>query len=127
MHNLITFGSPHGGVASVPNCKSNTMLCRFMKRVIETSVYTKWAQTNVIQAQYFRDAARDDYFTSNKFLTDVNTELDDYNLSYKEQIKKLNKMVLVLFQNDTMVEPKESAVSNMTNSSGLECMIKIII
>jgi palmitoyl-protein thioesterase len=87
------------------------MLCRFIKRVIETSVYTDWAQKSIIQAQYFRDVTKDSYFTNNIFLTDINTELDDYNQNYRNQIKKLNKMVLILFENDTMVEPKESAVS----------------
>ena len=111
VYNLITFGSPHGGVSQVPDCIRKDMLCRFMKRVIETSVYTDWAQRSIIQAQYFRDASKDAYFTSNTFLTGMNTELENYNQNYRNQIKKLNRMVLIMFQNDTMVEPKETAVS----------------
>ena len=110
INNLITFGSPHGGVSQVPNCGNGNPLCSFIQRIIKTSVYSYWAQNNVIQAQYFRDASKDSYYTRNKFLTDINTEIDDYNHAYRNQIKKLRNMILIQFQNDTMVQPKESAV-----------------
>jgi len=34
------------------------------------------------------------------------------NASYKTNLQQLNNLVLVMFDNDTMVEPKESEVSH---------------
>jgi len=39
-------------------------------------------------------------------------ELQHVNASYKTNLQKLNSLVLVMFENDTMVEPRESEVSS---------------
>jgi len=36
------------------------------------------------------------------------------NASYKTNFEKLNSLVLVMFENDTMVEPRETEVSLFT-------------
>lgn len=52
VHNLITFGSPHGGVAEVPNCqKSDGISCSTMRYLVGLGVYLEYVQKRVVQAQ----------------------------------------------------------------------------
>ncbi|KDQ57664.1 hypothetical protein JAAARDRAFT_178024 [Jaapia argillacea MUCL 33604] len=125
IHNLITFGSQHMGIADLPGCAPGPSYfwCIFARRAAERGVYGSWAQNNLIQAQYFRDPTRLPlYLASNNFLPDINNELpEDYSLpptdaghvtrnnTYKTNFLSLNKLILVIFTEDKTVVPKESA------------------
>lgn len=107
-------------------------MCQAARRAAKSSVYSHWAQTNIvqvrllsvphfnlsltqslslIQAQYYRDPDRmNDYLATNRFLADINNEIpDEQNATYAKNLAALNNLVLVLFSNDTLVEPKESS------------------
>ena len=78
-------------------------------------MYTNYAQTHIIQAQYFRDPrnAHDlqSYLTANTFLTDINVEVPeskDAARHYKKNLASLDALVLILFSEDKTVVPKES-------------------
>jgi palmitoyl-protein thioesterase len=111
VHNLITFGSQHMGVSDIPPCRPWDLMCQAARRAARSSVYSHWAQTNIVQAQYYRDPDRiDSYFASNKFLADINNEIPDtHNATYAKNLSTLNKLVLVLFSKDVTVVPKESS------------------
>jgi palmitoyl-protein thioesterase len=111
MHNLITFGSQHMGVSDIPTCKPADFTCQLMRRAARSGVYTAWAQHNLVQAQYFRDPGRmETYLEVNAFLPDVNGEVAAArNASYKENLQRLENLVLVIFAQDVTVVPKESA------------------
>ncbi|KAM0753272.1 alpha/beta-hydrolase [Meredithblackwellia eburnea MCA 4105] len=79
VRNLITVGSQHMGVSAVPPCppgSSPFSSCRLMHLgIVREGLYSNWAQSNIVPAQYFRDEARlDDYFAVNNFLRDINNE-----------------------------------------------------
>jgi len=111
IHNLITFGSQHMGISDIPACRPWDLVCEAARRAARSSVYSHWAQTNIVQAQYYRDPDRmDSYLASNKFLADINNEIPDtHNVTYAKNLPKLNKLVLVLFSKDVTVVPKESS------------------
>jgi palmitoyl-protein thioesterase len=63
------------------------------------------------QAQYFRDTAQlPKYLASNHFLTSINNEVPaTRNATYAAHLAQLETLVLVLFERDRTVVPKESA------------------
>ena len=63
------------------------------------------------QAQYYRDPAQlPKYFAANHFLTSINNELPaTRNATYAARLARLDALVLVLFERDRTVVPKESA------------------
>ena len=66
---------------------------------------------NVYKAQYYRDPDQfPTYLDRNHFLPDINNEDPlSINETYAENLKSLNKLVLVLFSEDKTVVPKESS------------------
>jgi len=111
INNLITFGSQHMGVSDIPTCRPGDILCQITRRAIKNGVYSKWAQENLIQAQYFRDPTQiDTYLEANHFLPSINNEVPGKrNQTYATNFASLNKLVLVLFSKDKTVVPKETA------------------
>ena len=49
------------------------------------------------------------YLSANHFLPDINNELSERNATYVENFASLNALVLMLFDQDKTVVPKESA------------------
>lgn len=63
----------------------------------------------MVQAEYWHDPIKEsDYIEGSYFLADINNERV-VNESYRTNLLKLKNFVLVMFSNDTMVIPKESA------------------
>ncbi|KAF7428436.1 hypothetical protein PC9H_007660 [Pleurotus ostreatus] len=113
LHNLITFGSQHMGVSEVSECRRYDFLCQIARRAVKNGVYSKWAQGNLVQAQYFRDPSNlETFLEANHFLTSINNEvapIDGRNETYARNLASLEHLVLVLFTKDVTVIPKESA------------------
>lgn len=111
MNNLITFGSQHMGVSDLPLCSRWDLFCQLARRAARGGVYTNWAQTHLIQAQYFRDPANlDAYLETSTFLAPMNNErADERNATYAKNLMTLNNLVLVIFSEDKTVVPKESS------------------
>jgi palmitoyl-protein thioesterase len=63
------------------------------------------------QAQYYRDPAQlPKYLEANHFLTSINNEVPaTRNATYAKRLGQLDALVLVLFERDRTVVPKESA------------------
>ncbi|XP_058807735.1 palmitoyl-protein thioesterase 1 [Phymastichus coffea] len=109
MLKLITLGAQHQGVYGLPNCASlEHYLCNHLRQVLHYAAYFKFIQDKLVQAEYWHDPMKeDDYKRRSIFLADINNELR-INETYKRNLKRLEKLVLVKFENDTMVEPRES-------------------
>jgi len=109
VHNLITMGGQHQGVANIPRCTElNTTICSFIEQLLDYGAYNYIVQNLVVQAQYFNDPLdRKGYLQYNHFLPDINNELA-VNTKYKNNILSLNTMVLIMFSQDTVVVPRES-------------------
>jgi palmitoyl-protein thioesterase len=111
VHNLITFGSQHMGISDLPLCNPGDLPCQLARRLAKSAVYSKWAQENLVQAQYFRDPKNlPTYLASNTFLTALNNEIpESRNATFARNLASLDALVLILFEQDRTVVPKESA------------------
>mmetsp|Transcript_96490 Transcript_96490/g.171555 ORF Transcript_96490/g.171555 Transcript_96490/m.171555 type:complete len:333 (-) Transcript_96490:256-1254(-) len=113
-----SFVSMHGvmmGVNGLPQCPMNVtgvgILCRTVDAIVShAGVYTGYVQNHLAQANYFRDAENlETYRSHGHFLPYINNEVKGKeNTTYTENFKSLEKLVLVMAEDDTMVHPKES-------------------
>jgi len=110
VHNLITMGSQHQGVADIPECTSvNETICTFVEELLEFGAYNSIVQELEVQAQYFKDPMEiPTYLASSGFLADINNERTQKNSTYKTNLSTLNQFVMFQFTEDTVVVPKES-------------------
>ncbi|CAF1073099.1 unnamed protein product [Brachionus calyciflorus] len=71
-------------------------------------VYMNIIQTNIVQASYWHDPLNEhDYKNYNLFLADINQE-KKFNLNYKLNLMSLENLVLVKFDKDEVIYPRES-------------------
>merc|ERR1712032_1071767 len=109
------FVSMHGpmmGVSGLPQCPMDMAICKGVNWLVENfGVYIEFVQNHLAQANYFRDS--NDILTYRRhchFLPFINNEVKGRkNSTYKDNFKSLEKLVLVMAEDDTMVIPKESA------------------
>lgn len=109
---LVTFGSPHMGVLELPMCKDkNDWLCQRRNKILKKQVWNPSVRKSLIPAQYFRDLSKyEDYLKYSHFLADINNERkESFDDKAKSRLSALNKLVLVKFDQDTTLVPKESA------------------
>ncbi|CAI2173438.1 5408_t:CDS:2 [Funneliformis geosporum] len=118
VHNLITFGSQHSGIADLPGCETGDGLCQLMRTIARRGVYSNYVRTHIIQAQYYKDPKiLDTYLKKNIFLPDINNEIFK-NETYKANLRSLNKLVLIRFTKDNTVVPKDSAWFSFYDTKG---------
>ncbi|CAI5757868.1 unnamed protein product [Candida verbasci] len=113
VENFVSFGSPHLGVLEVSICESNDWICRRRNQLLKRQIWNDNIQKHLIPAQYFRDHEKVEYAKYLKYsnlLADINNERKFKNKTYVENMKKLNKLILVNFLKDTTVIPKESSM-----------------
>ncbi|XP_034939099.1 palmitoyl-protein thioesterase 1 [Chelonus insularis] len=109
MKNLISLGGQHQGVYGLPNCGSLTYrFCDYLRRILNYGAYLNYIQNKFVQAEYWHDPLQEDkYKKKSVFLAEINNELV-INEEYKKNLQQLESFVLVMFTQDTMVQPKES-------------------
>ncbi|PWN25629.1 alpha/beta-hydrolase, partial [Jaminaea rosea] len=112
VRNLVTFGSQHMGIADFPACKPADFLCRLAEGALRAGIYTDYAQSHVVSAQYYRNPRDADalqrYLETNHFLADINNEVEQ-NDEYKERLSTLDSFVMLQFSDDVTVVPKRSS------------------
>uniref|UniRef100_A0A182W825 Palmitoyl-protein thioesterase 1 n=1 Tax=Anopheles minimus TaxID=112268 RepID=A0A182W825_9DIPT len=109
IRNLITLGGQHQGVFGLPNCPSLTSrTCERFRQLLNNAAYTNMMQNFLVQATYWHDPLNETkYKNSSTFLADINNERY-INERYAENLRKLNKFVMVKFNQDTIVQPLET-------------------
>ena len=107
---MVTFGTPHMGVAKIPQCFEG-FICDMINDFAKTLVYYGLVQNFFGPAGYFRDpSALDDYKENSVFLPYVNNEVQsDVSKLNISRFKQLKKAMLVKFTEDSMIFPRESA------------------
>lgn len=109
MINLISLGGQHQGVFGLPNCPSlSSWTCEKLRQMLNYGAYSSWLQDYLVQATYWHDPLNEvTYRNYSTFLADINNE-NQINLEYKNNLLDLDQLVLVKFENDTIVQPRES-------------------
>ena len=114
VRNMLTAGGPHMGVAAVPGCFEGT-LCTIVNWFASKIVYFSWAQSIFAPAGYFRDVKQyDRYIKQSSFLPALNNEhkegwFGDHQQLRSERFSDLNGAMLVKFDQDSVIYPKETA------------------
>ncbi|KAL8940632.1 MAG: hypothetical protein Q9216_002711 [Gyalolechia sp. 2 TL-2023] len=107
---LITFGSQHNGISEFQNCADDDWVCKSWDGYLKRNTWSNFVQSRLVPAQYFRNPEDlDGYLQNSNFLADINNERVEKNKTYKANLKKLKKFVMFMFEEDTIVVPKESA------------------
>ncbi|EER95705.1 hypothetical protein BDA96_01G580800 [Sorghum bicolor] len=108
--NFISLGGPHAGTASVPLCGSG-ILCILVDALIKLEIYSDYVQEHLAPSGYLKiptDMA--DYLKSCRFLPKLNNEIPEKrNATYKERFSSLENLVLIMFQDDAVLIPRETA------------------
>ena len=75
-------------------------------------------QNKLVPAQYFRNPKDlENYLEHSNFLADLNNERTIRNNTYKENIQKLERFVMYVFEEDKTVVPKESGWFSEVNET----------
>ncbi|SNX86767.1 related to palmitoyl-protein thioesterase 1 [Melanopsichium pennsylvanicum] len=113
VRNLVTFGSQHMGIADLPACGPTDLLCRVAEAALRGGIYTDYAQSHLVSAQYYRNPkdpqAFASYLEKNDFIKDINNEAKTVNATYAKNLASLENFVMLMFDKDTTVEPKQSS------------------
>ncbi|KAM3733307.1 hypothetical protein ACB098_11G125500 [Castanea mollissima] len=95
--NFISLAGIHAGIASCPLCGSE-WYCILVDYLIELEVYSDFVQ----------DISS--YLKGCKFLPKLNNEINaTRNSTYKERFASLQTLVLIMFEQDTVLVPKETS------------------
>ncbi|XP_030513325.1 palmitoyl-protein thioesterase 1-like [Rhodamnia argentea] len=108
--NFISLGGPHAGTASVPLCGTGP-LCIIADHLIKSHIYSDYIQAHLAPSGYLKlPNAISDYLAKCRFLPKLNNELpDERNSTYKERFSSLENLVLIMFEHDTVLIPKETS------------------
>ncbi|KAL8825883.1 MAG: hypothetical protein Q9170_007623 [Blastenia crenularia] len=110
VHTLITFGSQHNGISEFQNCADNDWICKSWDGYLKRNTWSDFVQSRLVPAQYYRNPEDlNGYLESSNFLADINNEREVKNATYRANLKKLKKLIMFMFEEDTTVVPKESA------------------
>jgi len=109
IRNLISIGGPQQGVFGLPHCPgANYTICEFIAKMLNIGAYNTYVQDHLVQAEYWHDPLNEhEYKHKSVFLADINNEQGKVS-NYNENMAQLENMVLVMFNQDTMVIPKQS-------------------
>ncbi|KAA8520454.1 hypothetical protein F0562_014710 [Nyssa sinensis] len=108
--NFISLAGPHAGEASIPFCGSG-FLCILVDYLIELAVYSSYVQEHLAPAGYIKiPTDYKAYIQGCKFLPKLNNEgTNNTNSTYKERFASLENLVLIMFEQDTVLIPKETS------------------
>ena len=105
--NYLSFDGPQQGIGYIPKLTCG-FLCDWINYLTVDLIYS--LNDYLSPSSYYKykyDIQK--YYKYNKFLLDLNNEGEIKNETYKEKIIKLNKVMLVKGNKDTVISPKESS------------------
>ena len=114
VRSLVTYGSQHNGIAQFQRCGTWDLVCKGAVALVGGNAWTDYVQNTVVPAQYYRELNEttglpvEGYLDHSHFLADVNNEKKVKKGVYKERLAGLERFVMVVFEDDETVVPKES-------------------
>ncbi|CAN8245735.1 unnamed protein product [Cochlearia groenlandica] len=110
VYNYISLAGPHAGISSVPLCGSG-LLCEIADDLLKSDIYSDFIQDHLAPSGYFKiPTAMTTYLESAKYLPKLNNEIPEQrNSTYKDRFASLHNLVLVVFQDDKVIVPKDSS------------------
>ncbi len=122
----VSIGGPQMGVGVLPRCTGILgYICAPFNFITREVVYSDFVQNNVGPAGYFRDPYDyKSYVEGATFLPDLNNQKNGSLIEIKEKYEGLEKMLLIKFEDDTMIIPKETAWFGFYDVDG-ESLVKM--
>ncbi|GAV82452.1 Palm_thioest domain-containing protein [Cephalotus follicularis] len=110
VNNFISLAGPQAGIASVPLCGSG-WICILVDRLIKLKIYSDYVQEHLAPSGYVKIPTDiREYIDGCKFLPVLNNEIiNRRNSTYKERFASLANLVLIMFDQDTVLIPKETS------------------
>ncbi|CAN1289886.1 Palmitoyl-protein thioesterase 1 [Linum perenne] len=114
VRNLVSLGGPHAGTASVPMCgvrilDKSGIICIILDALLKLEIYSNYVQEHLAPSGYLKIPTDiDDYLKGCRFLPKLNNEIIR-NSNYRERLTSLENLVLIMFDQDTILIPKETA------------------
>jgi len=107
----LSIGGPQMGTNSVPKCAGGGIFCDLVNGVTRKAVYTTYIQENVAPAGYFKNMAQyEAYLEYASFLPSLNNEKPGLkNAQFASNVANLDGLMLVMFDNDTVLDPPQTA------------------
>ncbi|XP_047323983.1 palmitoyl-protein thioesterase 1-like [Impatiens glandulifera] len=108
--NYVSLAGPHAGIVAPPLCGSNS-LCSFEDTLIRFDVYSEFVQAHLAPSGYMKlPNNMMGYLSGCKFLPMLNNEISNQrNSTYKIRFSSLQNLVLIMFENDEVLVPKETS------------------
>ncbi|XP_057854314.2 uncharacterized protein LOC131064234 [Cryptomeria japonica] len=108
--NMISLGGPHAGTASVPLC-GTSFICALVDALIKGELYSEFVQEHLAPSGYLKIPTDiSEYLEGCRFLPKLNNELPGHrNSTYKERFSGLENLILIMFEHDTVLIPRETA------------------
>ncbi|KAF4351139.1 hypothetical protein F8388_004669 [Cannabis sativa] len=108
--NFVSIGGPHAGTASIPFCGSG-WFCILIDTLIKSEIYSDYVQEHLAPSGYLKIPTDiDTYLKGCHFLPKLNNEIvEERNSTYKERFACIDNLVLIMFEHDTIVVPKETS------------------
>ena len=102
---VISIGGPQMGLSSTPKCTTG-YYCDIYQDAVDLGVYHKVPQFHIGPPGYFKDSVQyETYAEKSGFLAGFNNE-KSVNSSIVEKFGSIDKLVLVMFENDSVTDPK---------------------
>lgn len=108
--NFISLAGPHAGIASVPLCGSG-VFCVLADTLIKSEIYSDYVQDHLAPSGYLKIPSNfKGYMENCKFLPRLNNEIpEERNSTYKQRFSSLQNLVLIMFENDNVLVPRETS------------------
>lgn len=104
---VISIGGPQMGLSTMPKCVTG-YFCDIYQDAINMGIYEKVPQLHIGPPGYYKDPKEFEKFVDKSgFLSKYNNE-KTLNKTLIENLQKIEKLVLVLFAQDSVTDPKET-------------------
>ncbi|KAG2264650.1 hypothetical protein Bca52824_071729 [Brassica carinata] len=110
VYNYVSLAGPHAGISSVPMCGSG-LWCEIADELIKSDIYSDFIQDHLAPSGYLKiPTEMKKYLESSKYLPKLNNEIPGQrNSTYKERFASLHNLVLIMFEDDKVIVPKDSS------------------
>ncbi|KAJ4727252.1 palmitoyl-protein thioesterase 1-like [Melia azedarach] len=108
--NFISLAGIHAGTASIPFCRS-LLICILVDAIVKLGIYSSYVQEHLAPSGYYKIPTDiSGYLEGCTFLPKLNNEIaNERNSTYKERFASLENLVLIMFEQDTVLVPKETS------------------
>lgn len=107
---MISLAGPHAGIAAIPLC-GPLLICILLDALVKLEIYSDFLQDHLAPSGYYKIPTDiPDYLKGCKFLPKLNNEIvTKRNSTYKDRFASLENLVLIMFERDSVLVPKETS------------------